>query len=69
LNTWNGAGAPRPSKESAGLQAYTLVYPDEATLDAAIGRIEGLGTTVESKAGHFVTEDPAGNEIILRLHQ
>lgn len=68
LNTWNGAGAPRPSKESAGLQAYTLVYPDEAILDAAIGKIEELGAIVESKAGYSVTEDPSGNEIILRIH-
>src|SRR5690606_17607427 len=28
MNTWNGAGAPRPSKESAGLEAFTLVYPE-----------------------------------------
>ncbi|MFS0690276.1 VOC family protein [Sporosarcina sp. 179-K 8C2 HS] len=68
LNTWNGAGAPRPSIESAGLKAYTLVYPDEETLAAAIERIEGLGATVASKAGQFVTEDPAGNGIILRIH-
>ncbi|HEX5564754.1 MAG TPA: VOC family protein [Sporosarcina sp.] len=68
LNTWNGAGAPRPSQDSAGLKAYTLVYPDEATLKATIGKVEALGTTVESKEGLFVTEDPAGNGIILRIH-
>ena len=62
MNTWNGEGAPRPSKESAGLEAYTLVYPDEETLAAAIKKIEGLGATVRSKAEHFVTEDPAGME-------
>ncbi|MCM3636163.1 VOC family protein [Sporosarcina luteola] len=69
LNTWNGAGAPRPSEESAGLQAYTLVYPDETTLAAAIGKIEELGARVEPRAGQFVTEDPSGNGIILRLHR
>ncbi|WP_432363171.1 VOC family protein [Sporosarcina sp. UB5] len=69
LNTWNGAGAPRPSEESAGLQAYTLVYPDEATLATAIEKIEELGATVESNAGYSVTKDPAGNGIILRIHK
>lgn len=69
MNTWNGVGAPRPSKESAGLEAYTLVYPDQATLDAAIEKIEGRGATVESKAGYFVTEDPSGNGIVLRVHR
>lgn len=69
MNTWNGAGAPRPSKESAGLEAFTLVYPDQPTLDAAIERIKGLSAAVESAAEHFVTEDPAGNGIILRIHQ
>ncbi|MFC5603725.1 VOC family protein [Sporosarcina koreensis] len=68
LNTWNGAGAPRPSQDSAGLKAYTLVYPDEVTLQAAIGKVEALGATVESRAGFFTTEDPAGNGIILRIH-
>lgn len=68
LNTWNGAGAPRPSEESAGLGAYTLVFPEEATMAAAIAKIKGLGATVKSKAGHFVAEDPSGNEIILRIH-
>lgn len=68
LNTWNGAGAPRPSKDSAGLKAYTLVYPDVATLDAAIRKIERLGATVDLKTGYIETEDPAGNGIILRTH-
>lgn len=69
LNTWNGAGAPRPSEESAGLGAYTLVFPEDATMAAAIAKIEGLGTTVKSKVDHFVTEDPSGNEILLRVHR
>lgn len=69
LNTWNGVGAHHPSKESAGLEAFTLVYPDQSTLDAAIERIKGLGATVTSTADQFVTEDPAGNGIILRIHR
>ena len=42
LNTWNGVGVERPSTGSAGLQSYTLIYPNEAVLDEAIEKVEAL---------------------------
>lgn len=67
LNTWNGVGAERPSTGSAGLQSYTLIYPNEAVLDEAIRKVEALGIKVEALGHVKVTEDPSGNRIILRL--
>ncbi|MBE1556280.1 VOC family protein [Sporosarcina limicola] len=67
LNTWNGVDASRPSKDSVGLQSFTLVYPTEAVLNEAIVKVEAFGATVESIEGGFMTEDPSGNRIVLRV--
>ncbi|AJD89857.1 glyoxalase [Jeotgalibacillus malaysiensis] len=61
LNIWNGAGAPAPSEESAGLVHYTLIYPDEAALKAAA---EQTGAK-QVEAGWFV-QDPSKNGILLK---
>jgi catechol 2,3-dioxygenase len=66
-NIWNGEGAPKPSENSVGLQAYALIYPDEATLNGAIAKVEALGTEVNSHEGGYLTEDPSGNGIVLRI--
>lgn len=67
LNTWNGVGAPRPSEGSVGLQSFTLVYPTEAVLDEAIGKVEALGMKVVADENRFIVEDPSGNRIVLRV--
>ena len=67
LNTWNGEGAPRPSEGSVGLQSYALIYPNDAALNEAISSIEKLGAKVELREGSYVTEDPSGNRIVLRI--
>lgn len=67
VNTWNGAGAPRPSEQSAGLQAYTLIYPDEEALLAATDQIQETGASVTPVSNGYCTEDPSGNQILLRL--
>lgn len=61
LNIWNGAGAPPPSEHSAGLVHYTLVYPDETSLKAAI---ENTGAKRVDE-GWFV-QDPSKNGILLK---
>ena len=33
LNTWNGEGVARPTAGSVGLQSYTLIYPNEASVE------------------------------------
>lgn len=67
LNTWNGEGAPRPSKGSIGLQSYALIYPTELVLKEAIRKVEALAVSVKSSENGFVVEDPAGNRIVLRI--
>lgn len=67
LNTWNGEGAPKPSKGSIGLQSYTLIYPTELALKEAIRKVEALAVSVKSSENGFVVEDPAGNRIVLRI--
>jgi catechol 2,3-dioxygenase len=67
LNTWNGEGVPRPIEGSVGLQSYTLIYPNEATVKEAITKVEALDAKVELNGSGFMTEDPSGNRIILRV--
>lgn len=40
MNTWAGENADEPSSQAAGLIAYTLIYPDEATLKSALESIQ-----------------------------
>lgn len=65
LNTWNGVGAPRPPKNSAGLDYFTIVFPDGQRLEEAAGRLGTLGAPVTKEGSQFMTEDPAGNAILL----
>ena len=67
LNMWNGEGAQRPSEGSVGLQSYTLVYPNEAAVNDAVVKVEALGAKIEVSESGFITEDPSGNKIILRV--
>ncbi|RHW43379.1 VOC family protein [Neobacillus notoginsengisoli] len=67
LNTWNGVGAPRPSKNSPGLESYTLVLPDEESRTAVMANLKSIGASVTEENGLFVTEDPSGNRIVLEV--
>lgn len=67
LNTWNGEGAPKPSKGSVGLQSYALIYPTEEVLKEAIVKVEALEVQVGLNENGFIVEDPAGNRIVLRV--
>lgn len=65
INTWQGVGAPTPPKNSVGLNWYTLVFPNEATRESAMERLNQLGASVEKEADYYVTSDPSGNQIRL----
>lgn len=67
LNTWNGVGAPRPAKNSAGLDFFTLVYPNEESLKSAVANLESLGAVAEPENGLWRVEDPSGNIIHLTV--
>ena len=67
LNLWNGEGAPRATEGSVGLQAFALIYPNEVEVKEAIMKVEALDAKVELSGSSFITEDPSGNKIILRV--
>ena len=65
MNTWNGKGALRLTPNSTGLRSFTIVYPDDQTLNKAVAKVESLKMRVHANDNGFVTEDPSGNQIIL----
>lgn len=64
-NTWNGVGAPRPAKNSVGLDYYTLVFDNEEIRKETIKNLENIGAEVIEIDGRIITEDPSGNQIEL----
>lgn len=69
LNTWNGVGAPQPHENSVGLKAYTVVFPDETTLNETIDNLHSIGATVTEENGKTITQDPSGNRIELTIYK
>jgi catechol 2,3-dioxygenase len=65
LNTWNGAGAPQPAKNSVGLNWYTLVFADAPARRRAVDNLRRIGADVSPQGDFYVTRDPSGNEIRL----
>lgn len=69
LNIWNGTGAKAPAKESAGLNWFSLVFPNQAKREEAMVRIEKVGSTVVKEGDDFIIEDPSGNKIKLVVEE
>ncbi|WP_163103422.1 VOC family protein [Peribacillus alkalitolerans] len=67
LNTWNGVGAPTPSLSSVGLESFTLMLPNEETRNKIIEQLENIGASITEEFGSFITSDPSGNRIYLRV--
>ncbi|OLO39351.1 glyoxalase [Alkalihalophilus pseudofirmus] len=67
LNTWNGVGAPPPPVNSVGLESYTLILPNEETREEIIEQLKRIGSSVAEEQDYFVTTDPSGNRIHLRV--
>ena len=65
LNTWNGIGAPKPDKNSVGLESFTIIYPNEEEIKKAVNNLENIGVKVIVKNGRYMTSDPSGNYIVL----
>ncbi|MCM3664009.1 VOC family protein [Mesobacillus subterraneus] len=65
LNTWNGIGAPKPPVNSAGLESFTLVLPNEESVIATIARLKEIGASVTEEEYGVYTVDPSGNRINL----
>jgi catechol 2,3-dioxygenase len=64
VNTWQSEGAPAPPEGALGLDRYELVFPDEASRDAAADRAADRGDPLRLDDGVLVT-DPSGNRVLL----
>ncbi|MHC0037788.1 VOC family protein [Pseudoneobacillus sp. C159] len=67
LNTWNGVGAPTPAPNSVGLKSYTLMLANEDKRNKTVDQLKGIGATVTEENGSYVTSDPSGNRIVLKV--
>ncbi|WP_106495304.1 VOC family protein [Lentibacillus sp. Marseille-P4043] len=67
LNVWNGVGAPMPTKNSVGLNYFTLVFPNEKSRTSAVERLRQIGANVTNEQDYYVTEDPSGNVIRMMM--
>lgn len=61
INTWNGEGAPIPDLQAAGMQFFTITYPNKEEIDKVVQRLAALGYP----ADEGMVKDPAGNHIFL----
>ena len=70
LNTWDSRGGPSPAPGTTGLYHTAFLFPDRASLGAAIARVVDAGVPLTGAADHGVSEavyldDPDGNGVEL----
>jgi catechol 2,3-dioxygenase len=70
LNTWQSQGAGPAPERAAGLYHSAFLFPDRASLGAALQRVLDHGTPLDGAADHGVSEavyfrDPDGNGVEL----
>jgi catechol 2,3-dioxygenase len=64
-NIWNGAGAPPPPENAAGLRRYSIVLPGVSELNALVEHLRRCDWPVEQVAHGYQFYDPARNGILL----
>jgi catechol 2,3-dioxygenase len=64
-NIWESAGAPPPPAGTAALQRATILFPDTASRDEAVGRVADAGQEAEDTPEGPVVRDPSGNRLLL----
>ena len=67
LNTWAGQAVPAPPVGSLGLRTFTIVLPDGAARERAVGAATEAGLEVLDDAGRAVVTDPSGNRAVLAV--
>ena len=65
LNTWAGAGAPRPPAGARGLDRFEIVLPDADAVSEAGARLAAVGPVELVEDGVLAT-DPSGNAVLVR---
>ncbi|WP_110928517.1 VOC family protein [Bacillus massiliglaciei] len=66
LNTWNGVNASAPSSESAGMNMFTIQYPDQESVEQTVHRLKEYAAHLEKKEEAWIAMDPSGIRIILK---
>jgi catechol 2,3-dioxygenase len=64
-NIWNGAGAPPPPENAAGLRRYSIVLPGVSELNALVEHLRRYDWPVEQVANGYQLYDPAKNGVFL----
>lgn len=67
LNIWNGKGAAPLPKNSAGMEYYTIAFPDKGILDKALNDLRTLGFEIVEDEDSIFIHDPSNNLIKLKL--
>jgi catechol 2,3-dioxygenase len=67
LNTWAGVGAPPTPENVVGLKTFSVVFPTNEELQAAITNLIEIGSDIVEENGVFVVQDPSQNKIKLIL--
>ena len=70
LNTWESTGGPPPPPGCTGLYHTAFLFPDRASLGAALARVMTAGIPIDGAADHGVSEaiylrDPDENGVEL----
>ncbi|ABN76003.1 VOC family protein [Cereibacter sphaeroides] len=70
LNSWESLGGEPPAPGTTGLYDTAILFPDRASLGAAVRRVLDAGVALEGAADHGVSEavylrDPDGNGVEL----
>lgn len=67
LNTWAGVGAPPTPENVVGLKAFSVVYPSDDALQAAISNVKEFGSETVEENGTVIVKDPSQNKIKLTV--
>jgi catechol 2,3-dioxygenase len=69
LNVWNGEGAKAPSKNSVGLNWFTLIFPDYEARERVVRQVEDMQVSVIKENDHYIACDPSGNTIRFEIKE
>ena len=66
-NTWESARGAPPPPGAAALRHATIVLPDSAERDRAVGRLEHARVGIGEREGRPSVSDPSGNALVLAV--
>ena len=65
MNTWAGVGAAAAPEGAQGLRTFTVLLPDQESLEAVRTSVTAAG--YEGSDGEASYADPSGNRVVLRV--